>query len=186
MAKRNNNTVNGSVNVQNKRPKMSLKTVAEGWQNFPDLIFCDIIMMVGLESLEDLHKCRQVCQSWNVMTSQMPWLKKDTIRKRADSLALQIRKKWVSLFYTPSLLEIVTAASLAHHRLLGSVWRIVLHDVDLASVPAQHLAALASCVTMTLITPQPECKKGYTFFSMKPKDLQKYMNCSKTPTSQSV
>ena len=31
----------------------------------PDEIFSDIMMMVGLESLESLHRCRQVCSKWN-------------------------------------------------------------------------------------------------------------------------
>ena len=44
-------------------------------------------------------------------------------------------------------------ASLAHHRLLGSVnvdrlW--LRDDADLSPVPAQHLASLVSCVTSTL------------------------------------
>ena len=43
--------------------------------------------------------------------------------------------------------EILTAASLAHLGLLGAVHRIRLKDVDLASVPEEHLAALVSCVT---------------------------------------
>ena len=43
--------------------------------------------------------------------------------------------------------EITTAASLAHLGLLGEVHRIRLKDVDLASVPEEHLAALVSCVT---------------------------------------
>ena len=30
-------------------------------------VFGDIMMMVGLESLDTLHTCRQVCQSWNEM-----------------------------------------------------------------------------------------------------------------------
>ena len=37
------------------------------WNNLPDVIFGDIMMMVGLESLEILHTCRQVCRSWNEM-----------------------------------------------------------------------------------------------------------------------
>ena len=36
-------------------------------QNMPDVIFFDIVMMVGLESLDTLHTCRQVCRSWNEM-----------------------------------------------------------------------------------------------------------------------
>ena len=47
----------------------------------------------------------------------------------------------------PSLSDIATAASLAHHGLLTSIETMTLLDVDLASVPAQHLASLASCVT---------------------------------------
>ena len=31
----------------------------------PDEIFGDIMMMVGFESLESLHRCRQVCSKWN-------------------------------------------------------------------------------------------------------------------------
>ena len=47
----------------------------------------------------------------------------------------------------PSSLPWMTcAASLAHHRLLGSVQEMRLWNVDLTSVPAEHLASLASCV----------------------------------------
>ena len=35
------------------------------WLTLPELIFSDIMMMVGLESLESLHRCRQVCKTWN-------------------------------------------------------------------------------------------------------------------------
>ena len=37
------------------------------WVTLPDLIFSDIMMMVGLGSLESLHRCRQVCSKWNKM-----------------------------------------------------------------------------------------------------------------------
>ena len=57
------------------------------------------------------------------------------------------------LFTISSLAEITKAAYLAHNRMLGSVkdtiYNLVL-DMDLASVPAQHLASLASCVTWNL------------------------------------
>ena len=52
---------------------------------------------------------------------------------------------------TSNNFEIVTAASLAHHGMLGFVedmWLgLGLGDVDLASVPAEHMASLASYVT---------------------------------------
>ena len=49
--------------------------------------------------------------------------------------------------YKPLLPDIITAASMAQHKLLGSVKIMWLEDVDLASVPAEYLASLASCVT---------------------------------------
>ena len=61
-----------------------------------------------------------------------------------ESLAQRVKKK-ISSF--PTLPVITCAASLAHHRLLGSVEEMRLCDVDLTSVPAEHLASLASCVT---------------------------------------
>ena len=64
-----------------------------------------------------------------------------------ESLAARIRDKWESGFHWPRLPEITTAASLAHHGLLRSVERMRLRNVDLASVPAEHLASLAACVT---------------------------------------
>ena len=126
------------------------------WMNLPDHVFGDIIMM----SLADLHRCRQVCQGWNLMIAQMTKIKKDTIRLKAECLAANIRKNWmegrfqneekeVGLCYTfqIQLHEILTVASLAHHGLLGSVKEMYLQYLDLASVPAEHLASLASCVT---------------------------------------
>ena len=44
--------------------------------------------------------------------------------------------------------EITCAASLAHHRLLSSVNYMRLTNVDLTSVPAEHLASLVSSVTV--------------------------------------
>ena len=124
------------------------------WQNFPEFIFSDLVIIVGRESLEDLRKCRQVCKAWNVMIKDkyvMTTPRKNTIRRRADFLAANIREKWrwtVDLD-TPHihLPEITIASSLAHHDLLGSVECMSLINVDLASVPTGHLASLASCVT---------------------------------------
>ena len=41
------------------------------WQNLPDLIFSDIMLMVGRESLLDIQKYRQVCQNLSVKITQM-------------------------------------------------------------------------------------------------------------------
>ena len=48
----------------------------------------------------------------------------------------------------PSKLTVITcAASLAHHGLIGSLWDMILGDVDLTSVPTDHLTSLVSSVT---------------------------------------
>ena len=123
-----------------------------GWKSMPDVAFCDIMMMIGFNSYEDLHRCRQVSQSWNVMIALMTKYKKVSIRNKAESLASHIikesRYQGQVILHSPSVPKIVTAASLAHHGMLDSVQGIFLKNVDLASVPAEHLASLASCVTM--------------------------------------
>lgn len=43
------------------------------WLTLPELIFSDIMMMVGLKSLESLHRCRQVCKTWNDMILREIW-----------------------------------------------------------------------------------------------------------------
>ena len=52
----------------------------------------------------------------------------------------------------PTLPKISTAASLIHHKLFGSVNMAMmrLDGLDLASVPAEHLASLVSFVTMNV------------------------------------
>ena len=56
------------------------------WLTLPDLIFSDIMMMVGLESLESLHRCRQVCSQWNEMILKRDiWkIMKERIEKNWD------------------------------------------------------------------------------------------------------
>ena len=66
---------------------MSLKTKDLGdekiscycWKNLPALIFSDIMMILGRNNHEELKKCRQVSQRWNVKISQMTKSNKDTI-----------------------------------------------------------------------------------------------------------
>lgn len=100
-------------------------------------------------NLQNLQKTRQVCQSWNIMISRSTKHKKDTIRSQTESQAARIREEWITEnpFLTPHLPMHLTAAYMASHGLLGSVKKMILDYVDLAFVPAEHLAALASCVT---------------------------------------
>ena len=128
---------------QDQKPLRCLLGISRDWQNLPDRVFGDVMMMFGVNKLEAIPKCRQVCQIWNVMISQMTKLKKDTIRREAESQAAKIRDKW-ALPYKARLPDIKNAASLAHHGLLGSVHNLLL--IDLPSIPFKHLASLASCV----------------------------------------
>ena len=61
------------------------------WATLPDMIFSDIMMMVGLESLESLHRCRQVCSKWNEMILRDIW--KSQSKKRI--MKERIEKNWV-------------------------------------------------------------------------------------------
>ena len=54
------------------------------------LIFEKIMMMVGLDSLESLHKCRQVCTTWNAMIMQNIW---ESPAKR-KIMKMRIEKNW--------------------------------------------------------------------------------------------
>ncbi len=54
-----------------------------------DLIFQKIMMMVGLDSLESLHRCRQVCTAWNTMIMQKIWespSKRNIIKMRIERI----------------------------------------------------------------------------------------------------
>ena len=39
----------------------------------PDLIFSDIMMKIVLENVESLHRCRQVCKTWNERIMSNIW-----------------------------------------------------------------------------------------------------------------
>ena len=57
------------------------------WLKLPEMIFSDIMMMVGLESLESLHRCRQVCKTWNEKILRDIWenqSKKKIMKERIE------------------------------------------------------------------------------------------------------
>ena len=116
-----------------------------GWQNLSDLIFTDIIMMLGLKNIEEVQKCRKVCHTWNMIISQVTKYKKEIIKRNAESLVNRIRADWILNHFT-LLPEIISAASLAHHGMLGSVDVMSLLNVNLSSVANNHLTSLASCM----------------------------------------
>ena len=153
------------------------------WNNMPREILSDILMKVGLASLDDLRKCRQVCRNWKLAIGEMTKHQVDLLKRneaeyvrhlweechwlpsyeeisRAKSLVksghlqhfvisnliLRIKSTCVGI---PSLLEIKTAASLAHHGLIDGELcsRLCLENVDLSTVPEDHFASLTSKVS---------------------------------------
>ena len=146
--------------------------MAAGWKTLPDVIFSEIMTLVGLESLGVLQKCRGVCKTWNVMICQMTRNEKKAIIREAKDLVAKIQAEefhyhnpllpeiWGDLGRLKlQLPEISTIAYLAHQTplnisygtwKLSSVVRLKLQNVDLTSVPAKHLASLASCVKFGL------------------------------------
>ena len=57
------------------------------WVTLPEPLFSDIMMMIGLESLESLHRCRQVCSKWNEMILRDIWeskSKKKVMKERIE------------------------------------------------------------------------------------------------------
>ena len=62
------------------------------WAVLPELVFSDIMMMVGLDSLESLHRCRQVCKTWNEMILRDIWERQNKKRIMKE----RIEKTWGS------------------------------------------------------------------------------------------
>ena len=79
---------------------------------YPD-IFDKIMMMVGLNSLESLHRCRQVCSTWNAMIMQNVW---ENPRHR-NILKMRIKENWDHKY--PSEDDII------HAKWLGKQKRVV-------------------------------------------------------------
>ena len=78
------------------------------WTTLPELVFSDIMMMVGIESLESLHRCRQVCSKWNETILRDIWesqSKKKIMKER-------IEKNW-----GPGMLP--TDEEISHAKWLG-------------------------------------------------------------------
>ena len=78
------------------------------WVTLPDEIFSDIMIMIGLESLESLHRCRQVCSKWNEKILRDIWesqSKKKIMKERVE-------KNW-----GPEMLP--TDEEIAHAKWLG-------------------------------------------------------------------
>ena len=56
----------------------------------PEEILSEIWLMVGLESLESLHRCRQVCQTWNELIMKNIW---ENTRNK-NIIVTRIKRNW--------------------------------------------------------------------------------------------
>ena len=50
-----------------------MSSVKPNWLLLPDLARDKIMLYVGLENLESLHRCRQVCTAWNEAIVKNIW-----------------------------------------------------------------------------------------------------------------
>jgi len=80
-----------------------------------DLIFQKIMMMVGLDNLESLHRCEQVCSTWNTMIMRNIW---ESPSKR-NIIKMRIKKNWAPGIF-PSEEEISHAKWLETRGLLDT------------------------------------------------------------------
>ena len=55
-----------------------------------DLIFEKIMMMVGLDSLESLHRCEQVCTAWDEMIMENIWER----QSNRNIIKMRIERNW--------------------------------------------------------------------------------------------
>ena len=81
------------------------------WNNMPSEILSDILMKVGLVSMDDLRKCRKVCQNWNRVISEMTKHQVDLLRRNE---AEYVRLLWEVCRWLPSYEEISRALSLVN------------------------------------------------------------------------
>ena len=88
------------------------KSFIPDWLVLPEEILSEIWLMVGLESLESLHRCRQVCQTWNELIMKNIW---ENTRTK-NIIATRIQRNW-----GPEMLP--SSEVISHARWLGNTQR---------------------------------------------------------------
>ena len=63
-------------------------------------IFEEIMLMIGLDSLESLDSCRQVCKAWNTMIMNKIW--ENPTKKWGPIIQRRIERSWNIQNYFPS------------------------------------------------------------------------------------
>ena len=67
-------------------------TKALDWRKLPDLVFNDVMLIVGHQSIEDLDSCRQVCRTWNAMIMNKIW--ENPTKKWGTIIQRRIERCW--------------------------------------------------------------------------------------------
>ena len=113
--------------------------------NLPSVVMDEIFLKVGQESHEELNNMRQVCKAWNERI-QSKLRAKNPSPEWSRIIASRIKMSFGRM-KLPSVAKITCAARLVHHGFLGPLDDLSLFNMNLSSVPVDHLASLASRVT---------------------------------------
>ena len=82
-----------------------------------DLIFQNIMMMVGLDSWESLQRCEKVCTAWNAMIMQYIW---ESSSKR-NIIKMRMEKIWTSKTFQ-------SEEEISHAKWLGEKIGLLTHE----------------------------------------------------------
>ena len=110
---------------------------------FPMQAFDPIMENLGFI---DLMRCKLVSKIWWANINAMRPNAKAAIRRKAKGLGERNKARLNHVRTRFNATEIAITGCLAHYGILDSVRRMALTNVDLASVPAEHLASLAAIV----------------------------------------
>ena len=113
--------------------------------SLPIEVWEEIFLRVGQASDEELSKLRLVCETWN-KSIKMKLRAENPSAEWGQIIARKV-KRCLQEDGPLSVAGITHAASLAHQGHLISVKRLFLDDVNLSSIPTEHLSSLASSVT---------------------------------------
>ena len=62
------------------------------WLTMPDLVFDKIMLIIGLDCLESLDSCRQVCRAWSVAIMRKLW--DNPSKSWGNVIRRRIEKSW--------------------------------------------------------------------------------------------
>ena len=112
-----------------------------------------IMLIVGLDSLESLDRCRQVCKSWNAMIMNKIW--ENPTKKWGKIIQRRIERSWGNEDYYPSDAKISQAKLLSKQTIKVSLTLIVQSCIVLETrgiLTPNVIKSLARRVRRALVT----------------------------------